>query len=403
MTRVCRPGGRFVCLAALALALAACAPPAPSPTPPPKPTEAPKPAAAPAKATEAPKPAVKPTEAAKPAAKESPAARAEAKPAEKAAPARPEDIRVPKPSGNLAFKIAFASEMQFIHIPTVMTVERLNREGWKIETVHFAQSELATEAVVKREAVLGNGASVSALRATQAGSPTPLVSEYYRNALVLATKRDIKRCEDLNGARLAIHSEGAVATAQLRSWMAQACKPNPNWLVIPGSPNRATAMLAGQIDATPMFLSDWVRIKVQAPDRFHHIVNFADALPDVKANVQFADPRWLESSKEVAVAFTAELLKTHRMLAGNPKLLEDNVRRLLPELEAEIVPEIVKENLAAEVFAVNGGLTARDVEGTARFFTGTGELKPGIPLDKAADLSILEGALKIVGTVPGKP
>jgi NitT/TauT family transport system substrate-binding protein len=402
--RFSRPGKAFVPIVILALALAACAPAAaPSPTAAPakpaaqptaapaKPTEAPAakpaPTAAPAKAEA--KPAASPAAKAEAQPAASPAAKAEAKPAlskaegpaaspaAKAAPAgKPEDLVVPKPSGSLAFRIAYASELQFVHIPTRMTADRLNTQGWTIENVHFAQSELATEAVVKREAVMGAGASVSALRATQAGSPTPIFVEYYRNALVLAAKKEITKCEDLIGARLAIHSEGAVATAQLRSWLGRACKPNPNWLIIPGSPNRATALLAGQIDATPMFLSDWVRIKLEAADRFHFIVNFADALPEVKANVHFADPRWLEQSRPVAVAFTAELLKTHRMLAANPKLLEDAVRRLLPELEANVVPEMVKENMEQEVFAVNGGLTTADVEGTAKFFEGTGELKP---------------------------
>ena len=47
-------------------------------------------------------------------------------------------------------------------------------------------------------------------------------------------------------------------------------------LVIPGSPNRSAALMNGQIDATPLFLSDGVNIRLQQPDKFHVLKAFAE-------------------------------------------------------------------------------------------------------------------------------
>jgi ABC-type nitrate/sulfonate/bicarbonate transport system substrate-binding protein len=393
------------------LLLAACAPAAQ-----PSPTAAPaKPAAttAPAKPTEAPaakpaeaKPAASPTAAAKPAEAKpaaSPAAKpAEAKPAASPA-AKPEDIRVPKPSGNLNIKIGYSSQLQFIYLPTYMTAERLNKEGWNIQHVHFTATELNSEAAAKGEVQLADGASNSALLATQQGQPVHMLAEYTINDWVVVSKTELKTCADLNGKRVAYHSEGAVSTAMLKVWVKNECNGSPNYLVISGSTNRANAMLSGQIDATVLFLSDFVSINQQAPGKFHVQKTFAEGLPDLMANTVLGNPAWLQANRDVAVAFFAEVLKSNRIANANPGLLEETARRLLPEIPADVMKEIVREYVARDIFPPNGGLTQKKVEGTIKFFEEAGQIKPGLTVQQTSNPGILDAAYTIVGRVPNKP
>jgi NitT/TauT family transport system substrate-binding protein len=408
----------------VALSLMACAPAAPvATTAPPKSTEATKPAATavPAKPTDAPpakpaeaKPAASPTAAAKPAEGKpaaSPAAKVEAKPADKpvaaASPkpaAKAADISVPKPSGNLSFKWSIGSDLGFAELPIWMTAQRLARDGWKMDIVEFAQSELATEALVKGDVQVSSGTTSNALVATERGARLALIGERNLNEWVLVSTPELRQCSDLQGKRLAIHSEGAVSAAMARNWVASVCRgTTPNYLIIAGSANRAQALINGQIDATPLELADWVRVETQAPGKFRILENFSRGLPNLSSSAIYTSSDWLSANRPVMTAFMAELLKTFRMVAEQPALLESAAKERLPEIDAQLLPKIIQAYFSIDAFPPNGGLTAQKVEGTIAFFTEGGQIKPGMTVAQAANLGVLEDALNIVGRVPGKP
>lgn len=373
-------------LSAFVLLVAACQPAQPAPTA--------APAKPPAKPVES--PAVKP--APKPDA--SPAAKPAASPVAKAAPKT--DVVVPKPAGDLSFKIAYSSAFGFSDVPAILTADRLNKDGWKIEHVNFAQSEVAIEAVAKGETKLGGGSTFTAMAANQKGAKLALIGERNSNEWVVVSVPAIRTCQDLNGKRLAVHSEGAVSTAMVKVWVREQCNGTPNYIVISGSENRAAAIMNGQIDATPLELSDWVKVDVQRPNQFQLLVNFSKGLASLSTSSYYANTDWLETNKPVGVAFMAEILKTHRMVEQDPKLLEEGAKKYVPEVDAAALPRIIAAYKEIDGFPVNGGLDAAKVEGTIKFFTDSGQLQPGMTVQRAANLSVLEEAYKIVDKVQGR-
>jgi hypothetical protein len=48
-------------------------------------------------------------------------------------------------------------------------------------------------------------------------------------------------------------------------------------------------------------------------------------------------------------------------------------------------------------------LTPERLKGAIDLFTGLDLLKPGLTVERTSSLNILEGALKMIGKVPGKP
>lgn len=399
-------------LALVALVFAACAPaPAPSPTAAPaKPAEkaAEKPAAKPA-ASPAAKPAVtaapaKPaaSPAAKPAA--SPAAKAAAKaaasPAAKTAakPAgNPEAISIPKPSGDLTIRHAYSSVPGFADVPLLMTSDRLKSEGWKIDDISFAQSELAVESTAKGDTGLGNGASVAALRAIEKGAPLKLVAERTANEWTIASITSIRSCADLGGKRVAIHSEGAVSTAMVKNWIERTCQgTNPNYIVIPGSENRAAALLNGQIDASPLELADWINVNQKSPGKFHLLENFARGLPDLSTTPIYVNVPWAERNRQLVVTYLAELLKTHRIIQANPQRIQEAAAQKIEALDKQVIPEITRAYQEINAFDEAGGLTLSKVNGTIKFFTDAGQIEPGMTAEKAADLSYIQEAQRLV-------
>jgi NitT/TauT family transport system substrate-binding protein len=383
-----RFGFRFLAASLFVISISACAPAAPqSPTPAP-----PKPGATSAPAPTAPPAVAKPTTA--PIAK--PAAPAPATAAKAAA------IQVPPPGGNRTIKIGYASIIQFTQLPSLITAERLNKEGWSVEHVQFAQADLVTQSVAKGEIQFAAGASNSAMLAIQKGARLAIIAEPYVNDWVVVATTALKQCQDLNGKRLALHDEAGVSSAMVKSWVTDTCKGTPNYLLISGSPNRAAAMISGQIDATPLKLADWVALNLKEPGRFHVLVNFSEGLADLATESLYANADWLTSNKELATAFLAESLKTHRILAEDPKPLEEASRKYLPEMDPKLTPDVIKGYGAIGGFPVNGGMTPEKAEGTIRFFTRPGQLEPGLTVDKVSNLSVLDAALSLLGRIPGK-
>ena len=64
-------------------------------------------------------------------------------------PVKPDEIKVSKPSGNLNLKIGHPSSISFYDVPTQMTHERLNKQGWKVESINFTRTDLNTQALVQ--------------------------------------------------------------------------------------------------------------------------------------------------------------------------------------------------------------------------------------------------------------
>jgi NitT/TauT family transport system substrate-binding protein len=201
----------------------------------------------------------------------------------------------------------------------------------------------------------------------------------------------------LNGKRFAVHSEGAVSTAMAKYWVDSTCKGTPNYLIIAGSDNRAAALMNGQIDATNLELSDWINVSLQQPGKFHLVGNLAKDTPDLMVGPVVANTDFAERNRDVLVAYLAELVKTHRIVNASPKIMEDYARKMLPNIDAKAIPEIVKAYQEINAFDANGGLTARKMEGSIKFFTDAQQLEPGMTVQKAANLTYLEDALKLVG------
>lgn len=380
----------------LAVAAAACAPAAPSPT-----TAPPKPTAAPAKPAATAAPTAKPAE--KPAPTAAPVAKAAEKPTDKPA-ASPVELKIPRPTGNLAVKLGDTAALTFSDLGWALTADRLNKEGWKLERISFAQTELSVEALAKGDVQLTNVASNLVMAAIQKGARIAMVADAQANEWVVVARSELKSCADLTGKRVAYHSEGAVSTTMLKVWVEETCKGTPNYLVIAGSENRAVALMNNQIDATPLKMSDWVRINLQQPGKFHLLTSFAEGLADLSSEPYAINLDWLSRNREVATALMAEILKTHRVVDANPKLLEEAAPRLLEEkIEERALPEVVRAYQAINIYPVNGGLTPKKVEGTIRFFSGRGGVQPGLSVDQVANFSVLEDALKIVGRVPNRP
>jgi NitT/TauT family transport system substrate-binding protein len=297
--------------------------------------------------------------------------------------------------GVVRIKIAYPSVPDFGDLPSMMVYDRLVEKGYAVLPTHFAQSELAVEAVSRGDADIGTGATRTVMAAMQKGAPLKFIVDQVANEWSVYAIASIKECKDLDGMRLAIHSEGAVSTAMLKTWIEDACPGiSPNYLIIPGSENRAAALLAGEIDATPAELADAVRIDKERPGEFNLIANFGADLPNLRVTSFYANTTFLEEHPQAAKDFIEALLEAHREIAANPDILMEEAPKYLPGIDEEILPDIVKAHVELGAWDVNGGLTEENMAYSLDFFVKAGRVEPGLAADDIADLSFLNDVLE---------
>ena len=297
--------------------------------------------------------------------------------------------------GTKSFSIAFTSP-GLSSAPFLAAIDNLNKNGYTITTQVIDQSELVTEGVSQGQFTFGSGANNSVLAAVEAGADLKAVASRVKNEWTMYATNDIQQCSDLDGKRVALHSQGAVSTAMVKNYIKENCDgTNPDYTFIEGSPNRVAALLAGQIDASPVELSDSFKIDAEAGDRFHLLASFAKDLPKLQTTSIYTNGTWAQDNPGSVVAVIKALLDVHKQIQGNPDYLKQIAQQYVADaISADTIDAAAKRYVELDMFPVDGGITADNLQYTAEFFgpDGTGATKTVIPLDQWTNLTYLQMA-----------
>jgi len=310
------------------------------------------------------------------------------------------EVTVPKPSGNLNLQVGHPSTISLYDVPTQLTHERLNKQGWNVKSVEFTRTDFNTQALAQGTVQIALSQVLDPLRVIQGGGKLTFVMENNGGEFVLIAKKEIKDCKALDGKRFAIHGDTATTSLAAKLWLLNECKVNPNVMIVPGGENRIVALQNNQIDGTLVQMADWLNLDAQAPGKYHIIDT--GGLFNISGMSIWANSAWLAKNEEVATAYIAESLKTFRMIHANPKIMEAAVEKYVPDTPKKAIAPAIKAYLEiVRAWPENGGDTVI-LEDTIKFFTDRGELKPGIDPKQIVNSKVLEGALKTVGKVPGR-
>jgi NitT/TauT family transport system substrate-binding protein len=213
------------------------------------------------------------------------------------------------------------------------------------------------------------------------------------NEWQLVTTLEVVTSADLDGKRLAFHSEGAAGTAMTNAYLEASCpSASPHVLIIPGSENRAAALVAGEIDASPLALADVVLLQRQAPGRFHILASFSTDLPKLKTHAVYANNGFAASFPEVVRDYVQAQLTLHRQISDNPASVSDAAVRWL-EADPALIPETIQAYTSINAWDADGGLTAEAVAYSLDFFVRTSGLADSLVPEKLADLGFLHQVL----------
>jgi NitT/TauT family transport system substrate-binding protein len=293
--------------------------------------------------------------------------------------------------GTVSFTVA-VNEPDITTVPILAAVDAVRQAGHKVKVIELAEPELAIEGLAKGDYAISAEATSPALIAIEQDAPIKIIADVVGNQWAIYGKPGISSCADLNGRPFGIFSEGAVATAMAKQWVSAECGgKKPEYLTIGGSDVRAQALVTGQIDATPLEISDVVTLESTGKSGFTQVVDFAKSLPDVHPQTVYANTEFLTEHKDVAQAFVTALVREHDKINADPKYLVGQVAKYLPDEDAANVAKIAERYVKAKLFNA-AGLTEQNVQSTISFFVRAGVIKQGMTAKDAADLSFVRSA-----------
>jgi ABC-type nitrate/sulfonate/bicarbonate transport system substrate-binding protein len=286
--------------------------------------------------------------------------------------------------------------------PFLAAIRDLNEnQGYNIQTPILAQSELVTEGVAQGQFAFGSGANNAVLAAIQQGANLKVLVDRVANEWTLYVENDITECTGLEGRRLALHSDGAVSTAMVRNYINTTCEGTaPEEVFIEGSPNRVAAMLADEVDASPLELGDSITIDNEAGDRYHLLSSFSADLPDLKTTSIYVNGDWAAQNPQSTHDLVAAVINQFRMIEGDPAYLKTVAEAEVPDaINPETIDQATEKYVELGMFPPDGGVTEENLQYTAEFFgpDGTGTVDTVFTLDQWADLSYLQAVLDELG------
>lgn len=255
------------------------------------------------------------------------------------------DITVDEP-----VSVGFASATQPAYSPALLAIQE--SEDIPMEPTFFQQSELAMQALLQGEVdVLAIGVNGPMITISE-GADLRIFGVTIGNDWTVVATQEIQSPADLAGKTIAIHSETSTGTPLLHGTLDDA-GVEATLVTIPGSPNRAQAMTQGQVDATPLFLSDSIRLERSDPDRFHVLLDYGDVPFASQALV--AGTEWLDADPQLAECVLSQFVATAQRMSDEPDWTLEQVTALFPEEDPEYLDALVTEYIDRGLWVTDGG------------------------------------------------
>jgi len=292
--------------------------------------------------------------------------------------------------------VGFPGPIGFTDVPVLMTGSRLVQEaGWSFEFIEFDSPDLLTQALVTGDVDIASMGPATVMAATVQGADLKIISNNNNNDWLVVSGPQYDNCGELDGELVAYHSEGGTSTAMLLQYMGENCpEAAPDYLVMSGSLNRATALLNGDLDGTVVRLEDWVTATSANPDGGKILANLAEGLPNLLTQTLVVSGEWLASNRDVAVAYITALLATFEEVNQDIAELSAEAKERFPDVDPEALDEFIDATKEQGLFPADGGLSEEKVAGTIKFYEDIEKVEKGaVTVDDILDMSVLDEAM----------
>ena len=305
---------------------------------------------------------------------------------------------VPTLAGTTTFAVALPGPNAISNVSILGAMDALRAQGYTINTTNVADPNLIAQGMTQGTFQFTTGDTGVALRAIQAGAKMKIFGESVGDNWQIVALSTIKECKDLKGRSVGVFAVGTFNDVSVRQYISANCPgTNINMLSLGNSVARAAAMLAGQLDASPLFLNDAITLLKAGGDRFHVLTSFTETLPDLRPSTMLVNTDFMTQNPGTVRAFLTAEVKEHRKLQSDAAYFKAQATKYVENVDQTTLDQVIKEWQRLRLFDPNGGLTADNMNYTLQFFVGAGNILPGLKVEDVADLSVLNSVLDELG------
>ena len=303
----------------------------------------------------------------------------------------------PAPAKSGTLRVGFSSDADMGDVPTLMALDALTAEGYTVQPTFFSAADVEMAAIDKGDIDIGNGSVRNAWTAIAKGGNLRTIMEQISNDWLMVSTPDLKTCNDLTGKRLAFTNSASSNKAMSDAFFQTNCPSvQPQIVFIANSDARAAALLANQIDATPIELADWIHVQNQAPDKFHIMIDFAQALPNLKATGVQVNQTFAQKNPAMVKDYLTAVLTVYRNIHDHPETLKAAAIKDI-KLDTADADKVTDAYLSQNLWNIDGGLTKEAIQYSIDFYSKSGSIPSGLTADQVSDLSYLSAVLTTIG------
>lgn len=302
----------------------------------------------------------------------------------------------PSPSAVAPFKVAMGvAGPQVEKLPVLMAIDALNAQGYRVSAEYLLNDEQAIQAVVQGEVLIAHGSTSQVVTAAANGIPIKAFGQADTPGYVTVAPIAITGPADLQGKRVGIHAQISVTTLLTDVMLEGYPNVKPEILIVPGSANRISALLAGELDASVVQLSDVPTLEREAPGRFHVIYDFAQTNDDLVTDVYYATASTLADGRsEPAVFLEAVLASVQRLYDSSVSDVAALIEKYVTGTTAETAPQLAELYLDAKMWPADGGLDSAALTSTIEILHTSGLIDSVLDAGALVDSSVLASVKK---------
>ncbi|WP_370324398.1 ABC transporter substrate-binding protein [Euzebya sp.] len=289
------------------------------------------------------------------------------------------------------FRVAYASDLD----PNDMA-DQLGLQAVDAEVTALTEDSAVAAGLNNGDFDIGNIDVTAAIKAIQGGVPLTIVYPSQNvPEFVMVAQAEYTEIADLEGATVAYHAPGSLTEIVQRELVRQtdpALEDSIDWTVLPESPNRATAMAAGRIDATSLEFLDVLAL--QEEGEFTVLGSWGDLegeSANALATAWVVSDEALETDRDRIEAFLTAIQEGYDTVYEDKDAWMAVATEQIADIDEERLSEAYDYYTSIEMYprAGENPITEERWTGLDAFFRQIGEYEQEAPLDMV-DLDLVE-------------
>lgn len=283
-----------------------------------------------------------------------------------------------------------------INMGTFFAYKRLEEWGADVDIVVITTTS-GVQALVAGEAnIASQGTDEVVLAAAEGARMVSVGAPYTAVDYVLVGRRDITDLPALRNRVVGMSGPSGFDALLTRLTLEQnGMNPEGDvrFVQIGGSPDRAAALLSGRIDAATIFMEDWEEIS-RRTDELRLIHYMADTVPGIPSAAFFADERYWNENRQVALALACANLQANRWINSSEDSFVEWVLRIVPGSTEEAARAIYRAGREVDMWPTDPEriMSVQGLNGLVDAMLQTGEISNRVDPVTISDTSYLREA-----------